>query len=119
MLREAVVHRSRLIGSGLRVLHPERIVGRKIALVDEFSDSLFAEVVVALIDRDFVDPGEKRASEVKILYREVDLGKDLLGNVFGIITVAKNPIDDGEHFGLIAVYDLAKGQLVLSLYPPD
>ena len=97
MLREALVYGRRLIGRRVGGLHPLRVFGGEIAFVNQLPHTLLTQIVVAFVDRDFVNPGQQRTPEVEILDREIDFGENLLGDIFSVVAVAQNAVNDREN----------------------
>ena len=58
MLREALIDGRFGAGVGIGKLHAHGIVSRKITFVDQLADALLAQIVVAFVDRNFIDPGK-------------------------------------------------------------
>jgi len=108
-----------LLGCGTGVFHASRILAREVALVDELADALFAEIIVTLVDRNLINPSQQRTPEIEILDGKINLGKNLLGDIFSIVAVAQNAVDDGKDLGLVTVYDFPERELVLRLNTPD
>src|SRR6516165_6753635 len=94
----------------------ESVLLAEIALVNQLAHALLAQIIVALVDGDLVNPREQRAAEIEALNREVDLGEDLLRDILGIVVIPQDSVDDGEDLGLVTLDDLAKGQFVLGLH---
>jgi hypothetical protein len=72
-LRQRVVHGVRTgLNSLSGALHLVSILFREVALVYQLTNSLLSQVVVALVHRDLVDPGQQRTAEVEVLDGEID-----------------------------------------------
>jgi len=89
-----------LLNGRLGPLHALRFVFAEVALVNELANLLLTQVVVALIHRDLVNPGEQARTEIKVADREVDFREDLLRDIFGIVMIPEDPVDNGKDFGL-------------------
>src|SRR6202034_430444 len=77
------------------------------------------QVIVTLVHRYLVDPGQQGAAEIEIPNREVNLGEDLLRDVFRVVMIPKNAVDDRKDLGLIPLHDLAERHLIAGLDAPD
>ena len=108
-----------LIHGRIGILHPLRVFFRKIAFINELAHPLLAEVIVALVHRDLINPSQQRTTEIEVLDREINLRKDLLGDIFRIVMVAQDAEDDREDLGLVALHDFAEGHFIPGLDAPD
>ncbi len=106
------------VDAGLGIFHPADLVLAQIALINQLADLAFAQVVEALVDRDFVDPGDQRTAEIEVADGEVNLRKYLLCNVFHVVALAHDAMNDGKNLGLVALHDLAESGFVARLGPP-
>src|ERR1035437_3673311 len=97
------------------ILHPAYFVFPHVAFVDQLPNLALAQIVEALVDGDFVDPGDQRAAEIEALDGQVDLRKYLLCNVFHVVALAHDTVDDREHLALVALHNLAKRRLIAGL----
>src|SRR6202000_139629 len=91
----------------------------EIAFVDQLADALFAQVVITLVHRDLIDPGEQRAAKVEAADGKINLRENLPRDVLGVVPIAQNAEEDGEDLGLVALHDFAEGDFVASLHAPD
>jgi hypothetical protein len=73
---------------------------------------------VALVDGDLVDPGQQGTAAVEALDGEIDFGEDLLGDVFGVLTIPQDSIDSRKNSVLMALNDVAKTVLIARLSAP-
>ena len=103
----------------LGILDPPHLVLAQIAFIHQLADFPLAQVVETLVYRDFVDPGDQGAAEIEVLEGEVDLRKYLLGNVFHVVALADDAVDDGKHLGLVAFHDFAERRLIAGLRPAN
>src|ERR1039458_426423 len=118
-LRQAGVGRCLPVHSGLGILHPPHFVLAEIAFVNQLAHLALAQVIEALVDRDFIDPGDQRTAEIEIPDGNVNFGKYLLRNVFHVIALAHDAVDDGEYLGLVALHDFAERSFFAGLRAAD
>src|SRR5262245_23453750 len=79
---------------------------------------MLAQVVVALIDRDLVNPGNERCPKIEIPYPEEDLCKHLLRNIFHVSAAPYQRVCDGEHPTLVTLYQQPERVPVATLATP-
>src|ERR1035438_4448477 len=73
-LRQAGVGRCLPVHSGLGILPPPHFVLAEIAFVNQLAHLALAQVIEALVDRDFIDPGDQRTAEIEIPDGNVNFG---------------------------------------------
>src|ERR1700692_4863597 len=50
---------------------------------------------------------------------KIGLREHLLRDVFGIVVIAQDTVNNRENLGLIALHEVSEGDLIVSLEPPD
>jgi len=92
---------------------------REVTLVNQLANPLLAQIIVALVHRDLINPGEQRAAKIEVFDRKIDLRENLLRNVLGVVAVAQDAEYDRKHLGLVAFHHFAECQFVPRLDAPN
>jgi hypothetical protein len=77
------------------------------------------QAILAVVDRDPVEPGGEFRVTAKAVDRLEDGDEDLLGHILGLLRRAQHAEDHLVDLHLVQLEDLGEGSLVALLEPPD